>query len=261
MDVKPLNLWLAYPDDLLEDSVADACKALLSDEELARAAKFKFDRNRRESIATRALARTALSHAHPLPPREWRYVLNAHGKPSVDPEVASGSGVTLNMSNAPGLVVCLVADGAEVGPEVGVDVEPLSRAEQIMKVAPEVFSAPERTQLEMLNGAEKLDRAVSLWTLKESYIKARGMGLAIPLDKFAFVFGGAERVRLVVDESLNDRAERWQFCLLDHAGHRIAVMAERRAGGELKVWEARPIPGSTVPISALTAEWLPREGS
>ena len=257
MDLKPLNLWLAYPDDLLDESVAGACKALLSEEELARAARFKFDRNRRESIATRALARTGLSHAHPLPPREWRYVLNAHGKPSVDPDLASGAAVTFNMSNAHGLVVCLVADGAEVG----VDVEPLSRAEQIMKVAPEVFSPTERAQLEMLNGAEKLDRAVSLWTLKESYIKARGMGLAIPLDKFAFVFGGAEGVRLVVDESLNDRTERWQFCLLDHAGHRIAVMAEQRAGKELNVWGAHPIPGPAVRVSGLFAEWFPRDSS
>src|SRR5579863_3022066 len=145
MDVKPLNLWLAYSDDLLDKSVADACKALLSDEELARAARFKFDRSRRESIATRALARTALSQAHPLPPQEWRYVLNTHGKPSVAPGLASGAGIRFNMSNAPGLVVFLVADGAEVG----VDVEPLSRAEQIMKVAPEVFSATELAQLEM----------------------------------------------------------------------------------------------------------------
>jgi 4'-phosphopantetheinyl transferase len=155
------------------------------------------------------------------------------------------------------MVVCLVASGGEVG----VDVEPLSRAEQILRVAPEVFSAAERAQLELLHGAEKLDRAVSLWTLKESYIKARGMGLAIPLDKFAFVFGGAEQVRLEVDESLNDREDRWQFCLLDHAGHRIAVMAERRAGYELKVWEAHPIPEPALRVSALTAEWFPRQSS
>ena len=257
MNVKPLNLWLAYPDDLLDEGVADACRALLSEEELARAARFKFDRNRRESIATRALARTALSHEHPLPPEAWRYVLNAHGKPSIDPELASGSGLSFNMSNALGMVVCLVASGGEVG----VDVEPLSRAEQILRVAPEVFSAAERAQLELLHGAEKLDRAVSLWTLKESYIKARGMGLAIPLDKFAFVFGGAEQVRLEVDESLNDREDRWQFFLLDHAGHRIAVMAERRAGYELKVWEAHPIPEPALRVSALTAEWFPRQSS
>jgi 4'-phosphopantetheinyl transferase len=257
MNVKPLNLWLAYPDDLLDDGVRDACKALLSDEELARAARFKFDRNRRESIATRALARTALSHNLPLPPEAWRYVLNAHGKPSVDPDLAGGAGINFNMSNAPGLVVCLVAEVAEVG----VDVEPLSRAEQILKVAPEVFSAVERAQLELLSGAEKFDRAVSLWTLQESYIKARGMGLALPLDKFAFVFGGAEKVRLDVDESLNDRAERWQFCLFDHAGHRIAVLAERRAGKEIKVWEAHPIPEPAVRVSALTAEWFPRQSS
>jgi 4'-phosphopantetheinyl transferase len=257
MNVNPLNLWLAYPDDLLDEGVADACRALLSDEELAHAARFKFDRNRRESIATRALARTALSHEHPLPPGAWRYVLNAHGKPSIDPALASGSGLSFNLSNALALVVCLVANGAEVG----VDVEALNRAEQILKLAPEVFSVAERAQLELLNGAVKLDRAVSLWTLKESYIKARGMGLAIPLDKFAFVFGGAEQVRLEVDESLNDRAERWQFCLLDHAGHRIAVMTERRAGNELKVWEAHPIPEPALRVSAVTTEWFPRQSS
>ncbi len=257
MDVKSLNLWLAYPDDLLDDSVANACRALLSDEELARAARFRFDHSRRESIATRALARTALSHSHPLPAKAWHYVLNAHGKPSVDSDVASGAGISFNMSNAPGLVVCLVADDAEVG----VDVEPLSRAEQILRVAPEVFSVVERAQLELLNGAEKLDRSVSLWTLKESYIKARGMGLAIPLDKFWFVFGGAEGVRLEVDESLNDQAERWQFCLLNHAGHRIAVMTEWCAGKELEAWETHPIPEPAMRISALTAEWFPRQSS
>jgi 4'-phosphopantetheinyl transferase len=254
MDTKPLNLWLAYPDDLLAEDVAQACRELLSEEELARAARFKFDRNGRESIATRALARTALTREYSLRPEAWRFQLNAHGKPSVDLEVAPGCGLTFNVSNSPGLVVCLVGEGVDVG----VDVEPLSRANQILEVAPEVFSAEERAQLAALNGAEKSDRALSLWTLKESYIKARGMGLAIPLDKFSFVFGGAEGVRLAIDENLGDDAERWRFCLLNRADHRIAVMVERSAGGELAVWETRPMLSTPERLGALIAEWFPK---
>ena len=254
MDAKPLNLWLAYPDDLLSDEVAAACKALLSEDELARAARFKFERNGRESMATRALARMALAREHSLQPEAWRFQLNPHGKPFVDSESAPGCRLTFNVSNSPGLVVCFVGEDLDVG----VDVEPFSRAGQILEVAPDVFSPQERAQLEALSGAEKSDRAVSLWTLKEAYIKARGMGLAIPLDKFSFVFGGAEGVRLEIDESLGDQAERWKFCLLDHAGHRIAVLAEQSAGNELAVWDTHPLLSSPTRMDGLIASWFPK---
>jgi 4'-phosphopantetheinyl transferase len=250
VDKKPLNLWYAYPDDLLAEGVEEACAALLSEEERARAAKFKFARHARESLTSHALARTALSCYRPLPRQAWQFKSNAYGKPDIDPDC----GLRFNLSNSVGLVVCLVAEEAEVG----VDVESCGHAEKIVSLAPDVFSVPERTQLEALPGVEKLDRAMSLWTLKEAYIKARGMGLALPLDKFSFLFGGAEGIRLEIDPSLNDDPGRWRFCLLDRAGHRIALMVERKAAGELDVWEARPVFAPPARLSASVAQWFPR---
>ena len=119
--------------------------------------------------------------------------------------------------------------------------EPCARAGKIAELAPEVFSPLELAQLDALREDEKLDRALRLWTLKESYIKARGMGLSLPLKKFSFLFGGAEGIRLELDPDLNDQPERWRFCLLDHAGHRIALMAERAAAPELQIWEVHPL--------------------
>ena len=202
-------------------------------------------------MTTRALLRTALSHYRPVAPQAWRFKLNGHGKPALEPEC----GLHFNLSNSVGLVVCLVADGAEVG----VDVEALERASQILKLAPEVFSDAEQAQLENLSEAGKLERALSLWTLKESYIKARGMGLALPLDKFSFLFGGAEGVRLEIDPSLGDAPERWGFCQLDYAGHRIAAMVERKAAGALEMWEARPVLAAPVRVSAGNVRWFPRK--
>ena len=252
MDKQPLHLWCAYPDDLLAEGAAEACSALLGEDERERVSRFRFERHKRESLATRALMRTALSCYRPLPARAWQFKLNEHGKPAVQPEC----GLRFNLSNSLGLVVCLVAEGAEVG----VDVEPVERAESILKLAPKVFSEAEQAQLESLEGAAKLDRALSLWTLKEAYIKARGLGLALPLDKFSFLFGGEAGIRLEIDRSLEDEGARWRFCQLDHAGHRIAAMVERKAAWELEVLEARPVTAPPLHVDIGAVIWHPRDG-
>jgi 4'-phosphopantetheinyl transferase len=96
-----------------------------------------------------------------------------------------------------------------------------------------------------------------LWTLKEAYIKARGMGLSLPLNKFYFLFGGAEGIRLELDPCLNDEPGRWRFCLLERAGHRVALMAESAADPELEMWEARPLLAAPTQLPTGGEEWFP----
>jgi len=250
MSQETLCLWSAYPDDVGPEGIAQSCASLLNEEELARWQSFRFDRHRREYLTTRALVRTALSHYHPLAPEAWRFELSVHGKPRVDPDC----GLRFNLSNSPGLVVCLIAQGTEVG----VDVEPYKHAEKIAQLAPEVFSPAELAQFESLDGTEKLDRALSLWTLKEAYIKARGLGLSLPLNRFSFLFGGMEGVRLELDASLqNEPGQDWRFCLLDHAGHRIALMTRRATPPALQQWEARPVLAPPTLLTAGGERWFP----
>jgi len=125
-------------------------------------------------------------------------------------------------------------------------------------VAREVFSPLEMAEFQQLQGRERLDRAVSLWTLKESYIKARGMGLSLPLKKFSFLFSEPEGIRLHLDPSLGDDARRWRFSLMDLAGHRVAMMAERTNVPALQLWEQRPLlaPGSRLALSEI--QWFPQ---
>lgn len=234
-----LHLWCAYPDDLREEAAARNCEALLDAGERARWQRFRHEQKRREFLTTHALARTALSHYRGVAPQDWRFTTNAHGKPA--PE--SDCGLRFNLSNSLGLAVCLVADAPV---EVGVDVEPLARAGQIADLAHKVFSAAERAQLDSLGPAEKLDRCVSLWTLKEAYIKARGKGIgsALPLCDISFLFDPSGSVRLEVHPTLEEDAARWWFRLLDHAGHRIAVFAEGAAEWRLELLEVRPATAS-----------------
>jgi 4'-phosphopantetheinyl transferase len=250
MDIKPLYLWCAYPKAFLTEPVAERSLAMLSDDERARWRSLQFDSHRREYLATRTLVRTALSHYYPLAPEAWRFRLNAYGKPHVDPDC----GLRFNLSNSLDMVVCLIARGSEVG----VDLESYARAKDIADLAEEVLSSLELGQLKALPDSERPDRALSLWTLKEAFIKASGTGLSTPLKKLSFLFDGADGIRLELDPRLCDEPGRhWRFCLLDHAGHRVALVAEQPVISELQLWELQPLLAPPQRLPDSVAIWFP----
>jgi 4'-phosphopantetheinyl transferase len=253
MDPERLDLWCGYPEDVVNEAARDACALILSEDERARWRTFRFEKRRREYLTSRALVRFALSRYRPGAPEAWRFQVNAYGKPRPDPEC----GLRFNLSNSSGLVVCLIAHQAEVG----VDAEHYERAGEIAQLSQTVFSPLELAQLDPLHGSEKTDRALSLWTLKEAYVKAKGMGLSLPLNKFSFLFGGTAGIRLEVDSRLDDEAERWRFCLVDHAGHRIAIVVERTAASELQIFETRPPMAAAVRIQREIHGWYPLQST
>jgi 4'-phosphopantetheinyl transferase len=249
-----VHLWCAYPDDLMDAETARACERLLSEDERVRLERFKFDRHRREYLATRGVGRTALSAYAEVAPEDWRFEAGEHGKPAIASDmVGRAMGLSFNLSNSLGLVVCAVSHGAEIG----VDVEPCTRAKTIEEVAERFFSARELEQLGELRGEEKRERGLTLWTLKEAYMKARGLGMALPTNLFSFVFGGGGEISLEIDARAGDAAERWRFCMVDHAGHRIALMVEGESVPELDVWEARPLLGEARQVEVGGLRWWP----
>ncbi len=227
-----LNLWYTRPEDLPAQTTAKDCEHVLSEAELQRSKSYRLAKHRIEYFATRLLVRNALSHYHPLPPRAWNFQANRYGKPSIDP----ACNLRFNLSNTQDLVVCLISEGIELG----IDIEPLGRAAEVAKVAADVFSPRELSQLETLSGPQKLDRALSLWTLKESYIKARGLGLSLPLKSFSFVFEESNEFHIEMESRLNDNPANWQFCFFDLEGHRVALTVENKIDPLLRIWEARP---------------------
>ncbi|MDR3791798.1 MAG: 4'-phosphopantetheinyl transferase superfamily protein [Terracidiphilus sp.] len=249
METRNLQLWCAYPGDLASEEAEEACADLLSESERARWQRFCHESNRRESLTGRALTRVALSHVRATQPRDWDFSANPHGKPFAVPDC----GLRFNLSNTEEIVVCLVADGAEVG----VDAEPYMRAPQLVHMAEEFFSPAEMAQLMGFDGDKKLNLALSLWALKKAYIKARGVALSLPLQRISFIFGDLAGVRLELDPSIEDRASNWVFGLLDHAGHRIAMVVEQKYPWQLEILEARPLLASPVTIHTGVLGWFP----
>ena len=219
-----VHLYLARPDDLLAPGRAEAARALLTPDEIARHDRYHFEEGRLLNLATRVLARTVLSRFEPVAPAGWRFVPGPHGRPEIE---GHPTALRFNLSNTRGLVVCAVARGAEVG----VDVERLDRRAPL-DVADRFFARAEVAELRALPPDRQPSRFFDYWTLKESYIKARGLGLALPLGKFAFVISEGQPPRVEIDPSVGDDGSRWQFTQLEPTPeHRVAVCAERSAPG------------------------------
>jgi 4'-phosphopantetheinyl transferase len=213
-----LELWWANPGEALECPEA---LALLQPDELVQYRRFIPDVARLQYLATRLLVRTVIGRALRRDPASLRFARDLHGKPRLAPP----AGLSFNLSNTSGLVVCLTAQHDEIG----VDTELLSRAPTLLRLAPMVFSELERRDLNGIDVAGRSGRAVELWTLKEAYLKARGLGLRLPLGQVSFRIGGGA-VQLELGCEVADDAERWRFRTIRLGEHLVSVAVTEDGG-------------------------------
>lgn len=186
-----------------------AYEAVLTADERACRDRFVFERDRRAYLFAHGLVRHALSrHAPGIAPDAWRFAAGPYGRPEVAGP-ANAPALPFNLTHTEGLVACVVADAraAAGGVAVGVDAETVDRPVAI-ELADHYFAPPEVRALRALPPARQRDRFFEYWTLKEAYLKARGLGLSCPLDRFWFVLGTSG---IEMASTLDDPPARWRF--------------------------------------------------
>ncbi len=188
--------------------------ACLSDEEVTAIDRFAFERDRRRYTATRNFVRHLLSKYATREPAEWRFVTNDYGKPSIHPDLSAD--IYFNISHTKSRVVCAVA----LFPDIGVDIED-KIPKDFRKLANKFFSNGECDWLMNLQ-AEHDARAgfLSLWTLKEAFIKAVGKGMYIPLTSFCVLPKDPDRAELT---QLDTEVGSWDFRRFVLDDSRVAV--------------------------------------
>jgi 4'-phosphopantetheinyl transferase len=220
LDSGQIHLWLAYLGEITDPRLLAEYRTLLSEEELEKQQRFHFERDRHRYLVTRAMVRTVLSRYAEVEPREWRFDFNPYGKPSISAEHEGARGIEFNVSHTDGLVVMGIARGRAIG----VDVEDVCTRQADIAVADRYFANAEVVALRALRSECQHRRFFEYWTLKESYIKARGMGLSIPLDQFAFELDEQPTIRLTVDARLQDEPERWTFWQLSLGRNHVTAV-------------------------------------
>ena len=225
------HLWWVRPERFTDPAELVRCRAVLTDDERDKTDRFRFARDRHRGLITRALVRATLSRYHDVPPDRWRFRANGHGRPEI---AAPASPLRFNLSHTNGLVVCLVSRGRAVG----VDVENLKRAGRWMDLADRYLAPRETAALRRVNAAGQPLRFLEYWTLKESYSKARGLGLAISLADFFFELpaGTPDDIVIRFTPAIDDDAARWQFGLARIGrDHLVATAIERHAGAPVQL--------------------------
>ena len=214
-------------DDLDEDARQTAL-SLLSSDERARYERFRLDDDRREFAAAHALLRTTLSEFEGISPRGWRFDAGSHGKPALAAGL-SDLPLSFNLSHTHGLVACAVGLGADVG----LDVELVTRATDWRAIASRYFSPAEVAQIDGVADAGRATRFFELWTLKEAFAKALGVGLSQSLDTSSFDLADASAIACRLPSAFD--SARWHFALYTPArDHRLAVAA---GDGSVRRWQ------------------------
>jgi 4'-phosphopantetheinyl transferase len=196
-----VHLWLAH----LDEHAADSLKPLLAADEVSRADRFHFTKDRNHYIVARGLLRKLLATYLDLSASELRFAYAEKGKPSL--EKSQRSSLNFNLAHSGGLALYAFS----LGREIGVDLEFIREDLADKKIAERFFSAHEIEALKTVPPDFRKQAFFNCWTRKEAYIKARGEGLSMPLDEFDVSLVPGEAAALLRNHKEPAEVSRWSM--------------------------------------------------
>jgi 4'-phosphopantetheinyl transferase len=205
-----VSIWHAANSSGDPGLVESRCESWLDGPDRERAALFKRPTTRNQHVIGRGMSRRLLSTPD-VQPQSIQFGVEDHGKPVVTgpPEVQR----PFNVTHTDGLVMCCIGDSNHHA--VGIDVERFSRRTNA-SLADRNFSKPEIDFLNRCRSEEsKKKMFLRIWTLKESFIKAIGTGLSMPLTDFAFehIDSNCPTIRMLNPDLESDL--HWRFYAME----------------------------------------------
>ena len=177
---------------------------VLSSDELIRAGRFLFKKDRVQFIVARVFLRVLLGRYLRRLPGAIRFTYGENGKPGLPAHTIHGP-FGFNIAHAGDWIVCAVAPSSQIG----VDIECPRRGLDVLLLGDSFLSDGEQEALRSLPVGERITSFLACWTRKEAYLKSMGKGLQVPLDSFEVSVRPSERPRMVAIDGNQDRAEHW----------------------------------------------------
>lgn len=179
------EIYMLHLAKKTEEEIFRNLFSVVSEERKQRIRKFRFRQDAERALFAEALVQYVISVRFRKSYPQYRFDCNCYGKPFVQghPEWQ------FNVSHAGKWVVCGFSAG-----DIGVDVEQIVPVE--IELPEYAFSPGEYARLRALEAGKLQEAFFDLWTLKESYVKYRGLGLSLPLNQFEILSDGEKAVLL-----------------------------------------------------------------
>ena len=205
---------------------------ILSPDERERAGRFYFEKDRRHWTIAHGILRLLLARYLDSNPHELHFVNNSYGKPALAGRFAE-TGLQFNLSHSAELALYAFTYYRQVG----VDVEYMRPNIEWDSLARSQFSPAEYTALQALSPSLQEKAFFLCWSRKESYIKAKGMGLSIPLDQFDVSLVPDEPAQLLASLEEAQATVRWSLNALEPGNDYAGALTVEGFDWHLRCWQ------------------------
>jgi 4'-phosphopantetheinyl transferase len=213
----PVEVWL-LPAPPRSPARVTAYLDLLSEAEQVAAQRILIADEKNLFIRSKAFLRMLLSARTHVPPDQWSFGCNTFGRPFLESPLAYRH-LHFNVSHTKGLTACAISELAQIG----VDVENVTQERDFLAMA-RGFFAPDESDRLAATPATNLSRSFyAYWTLKEAYVKAKGIGLSIPLSSVSFDL--SDTLGIAFHAEAEERPDGWRFLSAPIADETILALA------------------------------------
>lgn len=204
--------------------------AVLSEDERTKANRFHFEKHRCRYVMARSGLRRILCYYFSCQPEALKFAYSAHGKPRIAyPENIKA--IQFNLSHSGEIALY----GFSCKYELGIDIETISDR-PTDGLARRYFAPAEADQLLQLNQDTRKKSFYDVWTQKEAFIKALGLGLSYPLTNFEVGVTGSPRLIKIID----DDPVQWHLQKVEVPAGYSAHLATRQVVKNTQYWLLPP---------------------
>ena len=204
----------------------------LSADELGRAKRFLFERDRRRFIVGRGVLRNILSRYTKENPARLRFRYSKYGKPFLIPPAGQDT-LRFNLSHSGELALYAITCRRDIG----IDVEQIRSMPDAEQLAERFFSNQENQTFRAVSPEQKDTAFFNCWTRKEAYVKAIGEGLSLPLDQFDVSLAPGEPAALLRARGRPQEPEHWFLEGLEPAPGYVGGLVVEGSVGRLTRWQ------------------------
>jgi 4'-phosphopantetheinyl transferase len=224
-----IHIWQADLDLPMTD--IQMFKETLSMDEMERAKRFHFDKDRNRFIVRRGILRAILGRYLNVEPSRVQFCYGKNGKPILTDTFGKKT-VCFNLSHSEGVGLYAVTQDHEIG----VDIEHVRDILDMAQIAERFFSVRENIIFCSLPAGKRKEAFYNCWTRKEAFVKAIGKGLTFALNTFDVTLAPGEPAELLEIAGNIKEAAHWSVQPLALTHGYVGAIAVKKHDCSLAYW-------------------------